>query len=64
MKGFNYYIEKIKGMINDWKLILNLASKPSPDEFNAILKVIGLATIIIGILAYIIRVIIVLTLYG
>ena len=64
MKGFNYYIGKIKNMINDWKLILNLASKPSSDEFNAILKVIGLAAIIIGILAYVIRVIVVLTLYG
>ncbi len=64
MKGIDYYIDKIRGMLNDWKLILNLASKPSTDEFNAILKVIGLAIVIIGILAYVIRVIVVLTLYG
>ena len=64
MKGLGEYMDKLKEMINDWKLILNLASKPSPEEFNAILKVVGLATVIIGIIAYVIRVIVVLTLYG
>ena len=57
------YWEKFKEMIYDWKLILNLASKPSPDEFNAILKVVGIAAAAIAVIAYVIRVIVVLTLY-
>ncbi len=58
------YWEKFKNMIEDWKLILALASKPSSDEFHAVMKVVGLAALTIGIIAYVIRLIVVVTLYG
>ncbi|NPA84635.1 MAG: protein translocase SEC61 complex subunit gamma [Crenarchaeota archaeon] len=58
------YWEKLTRLIEDWKLILALASKPSPDEFNAVMKVVGIAALIIGAIAYVIRLVVILTLYG
>jgi len=57
------YWNKLIEMIYEWRSILNKASKPSPDELNAILKVTGLATLIIGAIAYVIRLIAVLFLF-
>ncbi len=54
---------KIKDMLEQWKLILALASRPTPDEFHAVLKIVGLAMIVIGVIAYIIRVTFMLTFY-
>ncbi len=54
---------RIRDMIDQWKLILALASRPTPDEFHAVLKIVGLAMIIIGIIAYAIRVTFMLTFY-
>ena len=64
MRGLNYYFERLTRMIEDWKLILALSSKPDQEEFKVVLKVVGLATLIIAVIAYIIRVAVVLTLYG
>ena len=58
------YAEKLRRLIEDWKLILALASKPSPDEFHAVMKVVGLAALAIAVIAYVIRLIVVVTLYG
>ena len=56
-------IYKIKDTIEQWKLILALASRPTPDEFHAVLKIVGLAMIVIGIIAYVIRVSFMLAFY-
>ncbi|UXD22470.1 hypothetical protein IPA_05105 [Ignicoccus pacificus DSM 13166] len=58
------YWNKLVEMIYEWRSILNKASKPSPEELSAIMKVVGLATIIIGVLAYVIRLLAVLFLFS
>ncbi len=55
LKSPKYYINKVVEMIYEWRSILAKASKPSPDEFNAILKVVFLSMVIIGALAYVIK---------
>ena len=57
------YWNKFLELIYEWRSILNKASKPSPGELNAILKVVGLATVVIGVLAYVIRLLAVLFLF-
>ena len=57
------YWNRMIEMIYEWRSILNKASKPSTDELYAILKVTGLATAIIGIIAYVIRLVAVLFLF-
>jgi preprotein translocase subunit Sss1 len=47
----------------EWRSILNKASKPSHDELNTTLKVVGLGAIIIGALAYLVRLLAVLFLF-
>ncbi|ABU82355.1 protein translocase SEC61 complex subunit gamma [Ignicoccus hospitalis] len=64
MKDLNRYLEQLRNLMNDWRTILALASKPDEDEFKTVLKVVGLSTLIIAALAYIIRLVIVLMLYG
>ncbi|ALU12401.1 hypothetical protein EYM_03380 [Ignicoccus islandicus DSM 13165] len=55
LKSFSYYINKIVEMIYEWRSILAKASKPSPEEFNAIIKVVFLSMAVIGTLSYLIK---------
>ena len=55
LKSPKYYLDKIVEMIYEWRSILAKASKPTPDEFNAIIKVVFISMAIIGIISYIIK---------
>ena len=55
LKSPRYYIDRIVEMIYEWRSILAKASKPTPDEFNAIIKVVFISMIIIGVLSYVIK---------
>ncbi len=57
------YWDRFVEMIYEWRSILNKASKPSPEELNAVLKVVGLGTIVIGIISYVIRLLAVMFLF-
>jgi protein transport protein SEC61 subunit gamma-like protein len=47
----------LRELIDSWRKIFQISSKPSKDEYLAVLKITMLGLVLIGVIAFIIRLI-------